>query len=239
MSYLKEILKRVVDHKDRRSIFRKKFKYYRLYHPIGIWNRKRKQRKALIKWIEEGKPPPPPHIYQQALLRQYAREYGLNVFVETGTYCGDMVKALIGSMKRIYSIELGDELYKRTKTRFQNNKNVVLIHGDSSQELDKIHQKLEEPALFWLDGHFCGELTGKGEKETPIYKELEQILNTPCKEHVIIIDDARLFMSSDRVEYPTIDDIIQFVKSKSNNFDIIVQDDSFRITPKSKGSNGN
>ena len=233
MGYLKEKLKRVVKLNERRI----KFRYYRLYHPLGIWNRKKKQRKALIKWIEEGKPPPPPHIYQQALLRQYAREYGLNVFVETGTYCGDMVKALIGSMKRIYSIELGDELYKRTKTRFQNNKNVVLIHGDSSQELDKILQKLEEPALFWLDGHFCGELTGKGEKTTPIYKELEQILNTPCKEHVIIIDDARLFKS--RQEYPNIDDIIQFVKSKSNNYDIIVQDDSFRITPKSKGKIGN
>jgi len=46
----------------------------------------------------------------------------------------------------------------------------------------------------------------------------------------MIIDDARSF-GSDR-DYPGMDELIEFVKSKRSNLDIAVQDDSIRITPK-------
>jgi hypothetical protein len=47
--------------------------------------------------------------------------------------------------------------------------------------------------LFWLDGHFCGGVSAHGDKGTPILEELNLILSHRVKEHVILIDDARLF----------------------------------------------
>jgi hypothetical protein len=54
-------------------------------------------------------------------------------------------------------------------------------------------RQLQEPALFWLDGHYSGVDTGKDELDTPVSAELEAILGSPVKGHVILIDDARCF----------------------------------------------
>jgi hypothetical protein len=63
-------------------------------------------------------------------------------------------------------------------------------------------QKLREPTLFWLDGHWSGGITAKGEKETPIVAECEAVLSHPVRGHVILIDDARCFTGEN--DYPTV-----------------------------------
>lgn len=88
---------------------------------------------------------------------------------------------------------------------------------------------LDQPALFWLDGHYSGGETAQGEKDTPIYEELDRILDAPDRDHVIIIDDARCF-GRDR-DYPSIQELSDFVRSRRPNVDIAVQDDSIRIKP--------
>jgi hypothetical protein len=96
--------------------------------------------------------------------------------------------------------------------------------------LKGIISKLNKPSLFWLDGHYCGELTAKGNYSTPIYAELEQIFNSPVSGHMIIIDDARCFETYP--SYPKISELTEFAKSKNQNIDIAVQDDCIRIVPK-------
>ena len=90
--------------------------------------------------------------------------------------------------------------------------------------------KINQPSLFWLDSHYSGGETAKGEKETPIYEELNHILNPSYKDHVVIIDDARCFGTDSN--YPTIAELIGFINSKRLGLEIIVQDDNIRITPK-------
>lgn len=90
-------------------------------------------------------------------------------------------------------------------------------------------RQINQPALFWLDGHYSAGVTAKGEKHTPIYEELEHILGTQERKHVIIIDDARLFGTDPA--YPNLEELSDFIKAKRNNVDILVQDDSIRITP--------
>jgi hypothetical protein len=89
--------------------------------------------------------------------------------------------------------------------------------------------KIDQPALFWLDGHYSAGVTAKGEKDTPIYEELNQILSSKDKGHVIIIDDARCFGTDPN--YPSIKELIDFIKSIRINLDIVIQDDCILITP--------
>ena len=190
----------------------------------------KRQIDQLSEWENNGRLTPPPHIVKQRVLKQYARKYNLKIFIETGTYYGDMVDAMKHIFDHIYSIELSNELFKRAKKRFKRIKNLDLIHGDSGEELLGIIDKLTQPALFWLDGHFSAGETVKGKKETPIYEELLQILDAPDRGHIIIVDDARCF--GKEPDYPTLEQLDDLIKSKRSNLDIFIEDDIIRITPK-------
>jgi len=200
-----------------------------LYYSLNQWAVKRKRAKELIEWEKNGKPLPPPHIVKQRTLQTYSKKFGLKILVETGTYYGGMVEAMKKIFDHIYSIELSKELYEQAKKRFKGVKKIELICGDSGIELRNIMNKIDRPALFWLDGHYSGGVTAKGEKDTPIYEELHHILNASDRGHVIIIDDARNFGSDPA--YPSIEALKDFIKSKRPNLEIVVQDDSIRITP--------
>ena len=56
---------------------------------------------------------------KQRMLREYAKRYGLRVFVESGTYFGDMHEAMKADFDRIYSVELSRDLHEKAITRFQ------------------------------------------------------------------------------------------------------------------------
>jgi hypothetical protein len=200
-----------------------------LYYPLRNWVVSRKQTADLAEWEGKGKPIPPPHMAKQRMLREYAKRYGLRVFVESGTYFGDMLEAMKADFDRIYSVELSRDLHEKAITRFQGINNIELIHGDSSIELERIMAKINQPALFWLDGHYSAGVTARGAKDTPIYEELRHILNASERGHVIIVDDARCFGTDPA--YPSIEELSELIKKRSN-LDIRVQDDSIRITPK-------
>ena len=200
-----------------------------LYYPLHNWAGKRRQEKELFKWEKKGKPVPPPHIVKQRTLVAYAKRFELKILVETGTYYGDMIDAIKKVFDQIYSIELNPELYKKAKERFKEEEHIELIRGDSGTELRNVINRINQPALFWLDGHYSGGVTAKANKDTPICEELDHILNAKDLGHVLIIDDARCFGSDPA--YPSIDELNDFIKSKRPRANIVVQDDSIRITP--------
>ena len=116
------------------------------------------QLRQIIRWNLSGKTMPPPQAIKQRIVKQYQSRYCLNVFVETGDYLGDMVDPVKSRFREIYSVELGQE------------PNIHLLQGDSSDVLPRILKDLTEPALFWLDGHFSGGVTARGEVDFPILK---------------------------------------------------------------------
>jgi len=191
--------------------------------------KKIKQEYELFLWERKGKPAPPPHIIKQQTIRAHAKKFGLKYLVETGTYCGDMVEAMKKDFDRIYSIELSDELYEGVKKRFKGEETIELIHGDSGIELENIVNRIDQSTLFWLDGHYSAGVTARGDKDTPIYKELDHIFNAEDRGHVVIIDDARCFGADPA--YPSIEELSDFVNSKRPDASIKIQDDSIRITP--------
>ncbi len=192
-----------------------------LYRPLRKWAKTRREKRELIEWEKRGKPVPPPHIVKQRALKSFAERFGLKILVETGTYYGDMVEAMKIYFDKIYSIELSKELHQQARARFGGESKIELIQGDSGIELANVIERIDQPALFWLDGHYSGGVTAKGDKETPIYEELTHIFNAQDRRHVIIIDDARCFG----------DDIIAFIRSKRPGAIVSIEDDSIRITP--------
>ena len=126
----------------------------------------------LLIWNVKSKPVPPPHVVKKKAIKKISSKFGLKIMVETGTYYGEMIYAMRNKFQNIFSVELSPELADLAKTRFSRNQNVEIIQGDSGKVLNQIIAKLDSPAIFWLDGHYSGGVTAKGESDTPIFNEL-------------------------------------------------------------------
>jgi hypothetical protein len=201
-----------------------------IYRPVRNFLDRGRDRRAVATWQAGGGEIPPPHAVKQAVLRKYARRHRLRVLVETGTYYGEMVHAMTYAFRRIHSIELSASLCRRAQERFGAHEHIEIICGDSAQILPYVLQRLAEPALFWLDGHYSGGETARGQQDTPIVTELEWILASPKSLHVIVIDDARCFGTDPG--YPTLDELRQQVVARRPDLDFEVSGDSIRITPR-------
>lgn len=152
-----------------------------------------------------------------------SRIFGTRIFVETGTYLGLTTEFLAPHFEKCFTIEIDEDLYKRAKDRLKDFKNVQVIHGSSDTSLPKVLNQINGPALFWLDAHYCGGTTGRRELDTPIKQELVEIFEHPIKNHVILIDDARLFIGI--YEYPTVASIAKFVREKGNGYQLRMHND--------------
>ncbi len=185
--------------------------------------------RILLEWEQHGRSIPPPAAYKQDALRAYGRRFGLSLMVETGTYLGDTVAAVRGSFRLIYSIELSEELARLTKRRFQHDAAVTILAGDSEEMLPKILSGVQEPCLFWLDGHYSAGVTAHGKRVTPIIGELTTIFAHPLESHVVLIDDARQF--GEDKGYPTLEELRQFVADRRPGLLFEVKDDIIRLSP--------
>lgn len=195
--------------------------------PLYRLLRRRRQLREFHRWDRSGRAAPPPHLVKQQVIRRYAQQHGCDVLVETGTYRGDMLLAMLSVFRRLYSIELHPVLHQRACRLFRGRSQVRLLQGDSGQRIPDVLQELDRPALFWLDGHYSAGNTAKAGLNTPVVEELNHILAHPVRDHVILIDDARLFNGTD--DYPTIDNIREQV-IPFGAFDVQVEHDVIAIT---------
>ena len=184
------------------------------------------QKKQLLEWHYNDCPVPPPNSVKQIAIAYYQKKYAISTLVETGTYLGDMVEAQKRRFKNIVSIELSNALFDKANERFKNEKNICIMFGDSGKVLIDVMSKLNEPAIFWLDGHFSEGITAQGEKECPIFEELNAILNAPQLRHVLLIDDARLFVGKN--DYPTIEELTKYIRDKNEEYQLEVKNDIIR-----------
>lgn len=183
-------------------------------------------KRIIDKWNKEGKPSPPPHVIKQQVILEYAQLNDIDTLVETGTFKGQMIEAQKNHFKKIFSIELDEAWHAKATEKFKKDDNVELILGDSAKVLKNVFENRSNNIVFWLDGHYSGPGTALGEKQCPVLEELDRIFDN-SQDHVILIDDARLFNGSN--DYPTIEELKQFIASKSKN-EIEVKNDIIRIT---------
>lgn len=146
-------------------------------------------------------------------LADLARQHGMRTFIETGTYLGKTAALLAEVCDRVVTVEINPELHARAAEKFNGQPHVRTLLGDSGEVMPKILDDLADPALFWLDGHYSGGITGGG-GAPPILAELEAIFEHDVKDHIIVVDDGRLFRG--RGGYPRLGTLARFVTSHSD-----------------------
>lgn len=182
---------------------------------------------VLKDWQNNGSPLPPPHIVKQLIIKNLNAKFQYHLFIETGTYLGEMVEAQKKNFDRIITIELSENLFKDAVNRFKNDAHITILNGDSGDVLADINSQINEPAIFWLDGHYSAGITAKGKKSCPIYEELTAIFKGPAFPHILLIDDARLFVGAD--DYPTILELTDFIKASRPGANIYVESDIIHV----------
>jgi len=161
-------------------------------------------------------PIPNPDYYEK-----YSKE--CKIYVESGTYIGDSLEVAINSnlFDEFHSIEVVPELYNLAVEKFKNDDRVKIWLGYSPDVLrDSIIPNLKSRATFWLDGHPCGD--GKTHGYTkygncPLLHEIDAINESEIKNHIIFMDDQRLF-STDIFDNITKEDYCNKVLEVNSNY---------------------
>lgn len=179
-------------------------------------------------WTLEDKP----YSVRVEVVKKYSERFNIRTLIETGTYQGDMIEANLTCFDKIISIELENLLYNAAKHKFSPYPHITIVHGDSGKVLEGVLKSINEPCLFWLDGHYVPYTpeTARGDKDTPIVLELDHILSHRI-DHVILIDDARCFIGPNPIlrDYPTIRELQDLVTAKRPDWVFEVKDDIIRI----------
>jgi hypothetical protein len=186
-----------------------------------------KIKKDLRAWERLGQPVPPPHRVKEQTVFEYAQRFGIKVFFETGTYHGEMVEAVRRWFDQIYSVEVGSELFEMVRLKFASYNHIKLLHGDSAGVILEVLSILKSPALFWLDAHYSGDDTSRANFDTPIVQELKPILSHAVSNHVVLIDDARMFNGLG--DYPSLRELKELVARLRSDASFGVRNDIIRI----------
>src|SRR4029450_3792873 len=126
---------------------------------------------------------------------ELARINGSHVFVETGTYQGETTKWASQHFKDVYTIERAEALFREFGAPLSQLKGVRTSLGDSRHVLPLVLEEVgQNSCVVWLDGHWSGGHTAGSGDECPLLDELSALAKR--KSDIILIDDARLFLSA-------------------------------------------
>jgi len=119
------------------------------------------------------------------------------VFIETGTLLGSSVKLAVAlGFEKVYSSDISAQGIRKVRKRYVSDPHVHVTCESSVCMLSRILPKINQDITFWLDAHPAGKLSlnDKG----PLLEELRCIHRYARPgNHVLLIDDMRLFSKSD------------------------------------------
>ena len=128
------------------------------------------------------------------IVARLGRDSGAKNFIETGTYRGVMASRASRCFKKVYTIELDPQLARSAKQRLSRRRNIEVIEGDAVRELEGLLSAPQmSDALLFLDAHYSGGPTAKGEIPEPAIEELKSVARHSDKIRAIAIDDFRSF----------------------------------------------
>lgn len=173
----------------------------------------------------------------EELVRRLRDQIGAAVFVECGTYKGGTASWAASEFDAVYSIENSRFHHEAAKATYGHLQNLHFLFGDTRTVLLELRNRLSQPAIFWIDSHWCGgETHGVGD-ECPLIEEIA-IIDDSGIDRCLLIDDARLFLAPpppphEANEWPTIDQVIEALKRKWPQRYIMIANDVIIATPPS------
>jgi len=173
-----------------------------------------------------------------------------DIFIETGTFCGQTTKNAAPYFKEVHTVELYPTLYNSAKSRLANIKNITVYCDHSPAMITKIAPKLEGDILFWLDAHYCGNNTAVSNDNpydpkaiTAICEELCAIKESDIQNCTILIDDIRGFGTiingTEYIgcwAYPSVQEICKLGKQINEHFSFALLGDTLLMYDSSKFS---
>jgi hypothetical protein len=168
------------------------------------------------------------------IVLELAKLNNATVFVETGTFHGGTTRWASGHFNSVYTVEKSESIFALNNKELSKLKGVKPLLGDSRELLPRILAEIgDHKTIFWLDGHWSGGETAGSDDECPLLGELACL--SKRKEDIILIDDARLFLSVPPLphkpsDWPTIPDVIDVLSgSRDRPFIQIIDDIIFAI----------
>lgn len=169
-----------------------------------------------------------PHTIPLYLVDRLVKAYGLEVFIETGTYLGMTTESVLGQFRQVFTIELDPKLAAEARWKFEHVPNVTVLEGNSGVVLEGI-ALADRRALIWLDAHWSGGITAQASAalHTAVRAELAALLDAfHRRDHVLMIDDIDDFNGEHG--YPMRGELIDLVQQINLDYDV-------RILPVRRG----
>jgi len=154
--------------------------------------------------------------------------FSIEIFVETGTFRGKTSKWAAGIFRDIITIENSRDLFDSASKTLIKYKNIHPLFGSSPIQLSGVVKEINQPALFWLDAHWCGGSTYGEVDPCPLLDEIRIIKQSDYK-HVLMIDDARFFLKpppkpQDRDLWPGLREIFELLNNDEKYFTFVSED---------------
>lgn len=161
--------------------------------------------------------------------------YPIPHFIETGTFKGDTSYWASRFFHTVSTIENSDTLFRQAKEKYSHISNIHFYYGDTRVKLKEIISASNSASIFWLDAHWSGQKTYGENDECPLLDELE-IINSSRFDHIVFIDDARLFLSPPPLphvidNWPDITTILDVLQKTSKKRYIVITDDVILAVP--------
>jgi hypothetical protein len=135
------------------------------------------------------------HSYMKyKVLRRLAQRTGARCLIEAGTFLGVTAGRCAPVFERVFTIELDATLAERARTHLRRFSNVEVLEGDAMKLLPQVMARTHaRDAVVFLDGHYSGGTTARGEVPEPAIAELEVLARHVDRICGVVIDDFRLF----------------------------------------------
>ena len=195
---------------------------------LKLWLKvfKRLIRPSFLLWVYQDFNLPAPQRVKKRVLQRNAFVEGN--WIETGTYLGDTTRFLAKTFPNLIvtSLEPDFTLFSFNKSRLSKFHNIKLVNSTSENSLSDIVSNETGTVNFWLDGHFSGDITFKGQIYSPILEELNIIERNISRLKVcVFIDDIRDFTGDEQTGYPSKNKLVDW--ANRNNCEWHIEMDIF------------
>ncbi len=195
---------------------------------LKLWLKvfKRLIRPSFLLWVYQDFNLPAPQRVKTRVLQRNAFVEGN--WIETGTYLGDTTRFLAKTFPNLIvtSLEPDFTLFSFNKSRLSKFHNIKLVNSTSENSLSDLVSNETGTVNFWLDGHFSGDITFKGQIYSPILEELNIIERNISRLKVcVFIDDIRDFTGDEQTGYPSKNKLVDW--ANRNNCEWHIEMDIF------------